>query len=72
MGLIDAKVSAKQNQYREPGKKKHFLFARVGYHEEFVVKHYNEADFYSCDDKSKLRWDLQPRSQDTTNDFASS
>ena len=54
MGLIDAKVSAKQNQYREPGKKKHFLFARVGYHEEFVVKHYNEADFYSCDDKSKL------------------
>ena len=54
-GLIDAKVAAKRNQYREPGKNQHFLFARVAYREEFVVKHYKEANFYSCDDMNKLR-----------------
>ena len=49
------KVSAKQNQYRDPGKNQHFSFARVDYHEEFVVKHYKEANFYSCDDINMLR-----------------
>ena len=44
-----------RNQYREPGKNRQFLFAMVGYREEFVVKHYKEANFYSCDDLNKLR-----------------
>ena len=55
MGLIDPKVPAKRNQYRESGKNQHFLFGRVGYREEFVVKHYKEANFYSCDNMNKLR-----------------
>ena len=31
------------------------MFARVGYLEEFVVKHRKEENFYSCDDMNKLQ-----------------
>ena len=53
--LVDAKVPGKRNQYREDSANQHFLFARVSYREQFVVKHENESCFYSCDDMNKIK-----------------
>ena len=54
-GLIDAKVAAKKNNYREGCENQHFLFARVNYREELCSKFHEEACFYSSDDMNKLR-----------------
>ena len=40
-------------QERSPNQ--HFLFARVAYREEFVLRFENEASFYSCDDMNKIK-----------------
>ena len=54
-GLIDAKVAAKKNNYREGCDNQHFLFARVNYREELCSKFQEEVCFYSSDDMNKLR-----------------
>jgi hypothetical protein len=54
-GHIDAKVTAKKNDYREGSLNQHFLFARVNYREELCSMFSDEARFYSSDDMNKLR-----------------
>ena len=56
-GLVDAKVPAKRNCYREDSANQHFLFARVAYREEFVAKFKEECCMYSCDDMNKIKTD---------------
>ena len=45
-------------QERSPNQ--HFLFARVAYREEFVLRFENEASFYSCDDMNKIKMGPSP------------
>jgi hypothetical protein len=59
-GHIDAKVTAKRNDYREGSANQHFLFARVNYREELCAMFSDEARFYSSDDMNKLRMGPSP------------
>ena len=59
-GYIDAKVTAKKNDYREGSSNQHFLFARVNYREELCAMFSDECRFYSSDDMNKLRMGPSP------------
>ena len=59
-GYIDAKVTAKKNDYREESSNQHFLFARVNYREELSTMFSDECTFYSSDDMNKLHMGPSP------------
>lgn len=54
-GLVDARVPAKKNQYREDHPNTHFLFSRVAYRREMGVVFSDEIETFSVDDMNKIK-----------------